>query len=205
VALVLPGGRADSLDPTAARQLAGLRMLPFAANLHRGGGRDGLAVWTLRYRVRGWNGVQASPLADVSWALDEVRRRHDDVSVVLVGHSMGGRAAMRAAGDSSVVAAVGLAPWLPDGEPVEQLAGRRILLAHGDNDRVTSADASRRYAGRAAAAASDIAFVSIRREHHAMLLRARAWQRLTTAYVLDVLGLSPMPPDLRGAVQRGWL
>ncbi|HMC68182.1 MAG TPA: alpha/beta hydrolase, partial [Mycobacteriales bacterium] len=66
VALVLPGGRADSFEPTAARHLSGVRMRPFAASLQRNGARHGLEVWSVRYRVRGWNGEQASPVADVA-------------------------------------------------------------------------------------------------------------------------------------------
>jgi dienelactone hydrolase len=180
-------------------------MLPFASALHRGGRRHGLAVWVVRYGVRGWNAELASPLADVGSALRQVRQRHGDVPVVLVGHSMGGRAAMRVAGDPSVVAVAGLAPWLPDGEPVAQLTGCRILIAHGDADSVTSSRASSRFAERAATVASEVAFVTVRNEGHAMLRRAPAWQRLTTSFVLDALGLRTMPLDLVAAVARGYL
>jgi pimeloyl-ACP methyl ester carboxylesterase len=179
-------------------------MLPFASVLHRLGADTGLATWTLRYEVRGWNGAQASPLPVVRSALDDLRRQHGGIPVVLVGHSMGGRAAMRVAGDPSVVAVAGLAPWLPDGEPVEQLTGRRVLIAHGDRDGVTSPRGSRSFAERAAAV-TDTAFVTVRRERHAMLLRPRVWHRLTAAFVLDALGWQPMPAGVRAAVTRGWL
>jgi dienelactone hydrolase len=205
VALVLPGGRADSVEPAARHQLSGIRMLPFASALHRGGRRHGLAVWAVRDRFRGWNAELASPVADVASALHQLRERHGDVPVVLVGHSMGGRAAMRVAGDASVVAVAALAPWLPDGEPVAQLAGRRILIAHGDADSVTSPRASGRFAERAATVASEVAFVTVRNDRHAMLRRAPAWHRLTTAFVLDALGLRTMPPHLVAAVARGCL
>jgi predicted esterase len=94
---------------------------------------------------------------------------------------------MRVAGDPSVVAAVGLAPWLPDGEPVSQLAGRRVLLAHGNLDRVTSARATRRFADTARAFGVAADFVLVRGETHAMLLRSRTWHRLTNGFVLDAL------------------
>jgi pimeloyl-ACP methyl ester carboxylesterase len=190
VVLVLPGGKADSFDPTDRRQLTGVRMLPFAAALHARAADRGVAVWTVRYRYRGWNGAEMSPVHDARWALEEVRRRHGDVPVVLLGHSMGGRTAMRVAGDASVRAAVGLAPWLPDGEPVDQLAGRQVLIVHGVRDRVTSAAASRRFADRARDVAADLRYVLLERETHAMLLRARTWHRLATSYVLDVLALA---------------
>jgi dienelactone hydrolase len=202
---VLPGGRADSFEPTTGRQLSGVRMLPFAASLHRGGARHGLAVWTVRYRVRGWNGKEASPLADVTSALDQVRERHGDVPIVLVGHSMGGRVAMRLAGEESVIAAIGLAPWLPDGEPVEQLAGRRILLAHGDRDSVTSPRATQRFAERAQPFAAQLDVVVVRGERHAMLLRSRTWHGLATAFTLDCLGMREVPNGVRGVLERGYV
>jgi len=205
VALVLPGGRADSFAPGNPRHLSGRRMLPFARALSRHGAAAGLEVWTLRYRYRGWNGTEASPVADAQWALDEVRGRHGDVPVVLVGHSMGGRAAVRAAGDSGVVGVVALAPWLPDGEPVAQLRDRRLLVAHGDRDTVTSPRWSRRLVERATAVATDAAFVSVTRETHPMLLRWPTWHRLATAASLDFLGWQPLPPQLAAAVARGYV
>jgi dienelactone hydrolase len=205
VAVVLPGGRADSFEPTTGRQLSGVRMLPFAASLHRNGARHGLDVWTVRYRVRGWNGKEASPLADVMSALDQVRDRHGSLPIVLVGHSMGGRVAMRLAGDGSVVAAVGLAPWLPDGEPVEQLTGRRILLAHGDRDRVTSPRATQRFAERARPFAAHLDLVMVRGERHAMIRRSRTWHGLATAFTLDTLGIRDVPNGVRGVLERGYV
>lgn len=203
VALVLPGGRADSFDLTDARHLAGVRMLPFARSLHRVGAGSGLAVWSVRYRYRGWNGADMSPVADAIWALGEVRRTCGDVPVVLVGHSMGGRTAVRVAGDPAVAGVVALAPWLPDGEPVEQLRGRRLLVAHGVLDRVTSPRASRRYVDRARTVAAEVAYVSVRGEMHAMVLRPRTWHRLSTDCVLDLLGLRPLTGRTARAVARG--
>jgi dienelactone hydrolase len=184
VALVLPGGQATSRMPASPRQLAARRMRPFAAALHRAGRDAGLAVWLVRYRYRGWNGPQASPLPDIGWALDEARRRHGDVPVVLLGHSMGGRAALRMGGDRSVRAVLALAPWLPEGEPVGQLAGRRVLIAHGSLDRVTSPRASGAFARRAAAAGAEVTWVEVRGDTHAMLLRYPTWQRLAVRFAL---------------------
>lgn len=203
VALLLPGGRADSFEPAGVRQLAAVRMLPIARALARRGGDQGLAVWTVRYRFRGWNGEQMSPVADTRWALDEVRRRHGDVPVVLVGHSMGGRTAMRAADDASVRAALGLAPWLPDGEPVEHVRDRVVLIAHGNIDTVTSPRAARRFARRAEPVAAKVGFMTVCGDMHAMVFRWRAWHRLTTNFVLGVLEIAPMPRRLQTALDRG--
>jgi dienelactone hydrolase len=188
VALVLPGGRADSFEPGEARHLSGVRMRPIARSIHRAGRDRGIAVMQLRYRVRGWNGTEMSPVADAHWALRDVKTRHGGVPVVLVGHSMGGRTALRVAGDESVRGVAVLAPWLPDGEPVDQLSGREVLIAHGNLDRVTSPQASRHFAERARPVAKQVDYVTVRGDAHAMLLRALTWHRLATRFTLRLLG-----------------
>jgi pimeloyl-ACP methyl ester carboxylesterase len=89
--LILHGGRATGREPTAPTQLAVLRMIPFErAVRHATRGRD-VAVSRPRFRVRGWNGAEASPVADVYAIIERL-----GVPVVLIGHSMGARAALRA-------------------------------------------------------------------------------------------------------------
>jgi pimeloyl-ACP methyl ester carboxylesterase len=203
VVLVLQGGKADSFDPGDPSGLAGLRMRPFASSLHRAGRSRGLAVWTVRYRFRGWNGADRSPVADTRWALDEVRRRHGEVPVVLVGHSMGGRTAFRAADDGSVRGVCALAPWTESGDPVDQLAGRSVLIAHGSWDMVTSAAGSRRYAERAAAVTSPVGRCVVGADTHAMLFRWRRWHALATGFTLGTLGLAPLPRSIERAFAAG--
>lgn len=193
VAIVLSGGRPHSFDPTDPGQLTAVRMRPFAAHLHRRGRAKGLAVWTVRYRYRGWNGEERSPVADVEWALDEVRRRHGDVPIVLVGHSMGGRVALAVGGDRSVRGVCALAPWTERDDPVDQLAGATVLIVHGSLDTVTSPRASLRYARRAAAVASRVGYIALRGEMHAMVFRWPTWHRLATGFTLGALGIGPMP------------
>ncbi len=77
----------------------------------------------------------------------------------------------------------GLAPWLPAVEPVAQLAGRRVLLAHGDRDRVTSPAQTWAYAERARAV-TDVTTVAVDGGDHAMLRRARLWHRLAADFAL---------------------
>jgi dienelactone hydrolase len=203
VVLVLSGGKANSFAAAAPSQLTAVRMRPFAAALHRRGRSRGLAVWTVRYRFRGWNGAQRSPVADVQWALEEVRRRHGDVPVAIVGHSMGGRAALAAAGDRSVRAVCALAPWTLSGDLVSQLEGRTVLIAHGSLDVVTSPKASREYAHRAARVAERVGYVEVSGDLHAMLVRWRTWHRLATGFTLGVLGLAAMPRSVQRALSRG--
>ncbi len=188
VALLLHGGRENSHAAALPSNLAARRMRPFARPLRRRGAPQGLVVSILGYRYRGWNGAEESPVVDARWALDEVRRRHGGVPVVLIGHSMGGRVALRVADDSSVVGVVALAPWLTPNDEVAPLVGKRTLIAHGNLDFVTSPRASRMFAERAAAAGADVRYEVIRGDSHAMVLRPLAWSRLTTRATLDFLG-----------------
>ena len=112
-------------------------MIPVAAAVRHALRGSGAVVLRPRFRVRGWNGAQASPVGDLNETLDSIAATYGAVPVVLIGHSMGARAAVRAAAHPAVTAVAGLAPWLPPGEPVGQLAGRRVLLAHGTADSIT--------------------------------------------------------------------
>jgi len=187
VVLVLYGGRATSSEPSRPWHLSAARMVPFARMLY-GWGRDrGVAVCTVRYRVRGWNGSQLSPVHDARWALEEIRRRHGDVPVVLVGHSMGGRTAMRVADAPTVVAAIGLAPWLPRGEPVDAVRGRRVLVVHGTADRWTSPAESLLWCERARPLTSGMRRLEVSGAGHFMLRRVRLWNSVTCLFVQDAL------------------
>jgi dienelactone hydrolase len=206
VALVLHGGREAGVARVTAHQLAVLRMVPIARHLARAGNSAGLGVWRLRFRYRGWNS-EAHPVADVRWAVRHLREQHGDVPVVLVGHSMGGRAALRAADEPGVVAVVGLAPWVPPGESHEQVVGRRLLVVHGTRDRTTSAKASKalvdavRVDGLAGLVSHDATpddaaysptFIHLRHGGHAMLRRASLWDELTADFALQAtLGVRP--------------
>jgi dienelactone hydrolase len=202
VVLVLHGGKADSFEPAIAAQLAAVRMRPFAAMLHRRGRRHGLAVWSVRYRYRGWNGADRSPVADVEWSLDEVRRRHGDVPVVVVGHSMGGRTAFAVGGDRSVQGVCALAPWTEPNDPVAQLAGKTVLIAHGNVDMVTSPRGSKLYAKRVAQVAARVGYIVVHGDVHAMVFRWRAWHRIATGFSLGLLGIAPMPRGIEQALAR---
>ena len=112
----------------------------------------------LRFRVRGWNGAEMSPVADATWALDQLARAvPGPCRSALLGHSMGGRTALRVGGHSAVTAVAGLAPWLPPSEPSAQLAGRSVLLAHGTADRMTDPAATAGFAARLRAEGTPVA------------------------------------------------
>jgi len=190
VVVVAHGGRSESTAPTTAVQPAVLRMIPVAAAIGRAVRGREVVIRRPRFGVRGWNGGQASPVHDLNELLDGIRGEFGPVPVVLVGHSMGARAVLRAAGHPSVAAVAGLAPWLPPGEPVDQLAGRSILLAHGTVDLVTSPADTWAYAGRARALTA-VAEIEVRGGEHTMLRRAALWHSLAAAFTGVALGLPP--------------
>ncbi|GGK80170.1 alpha/beta hydrolase [Mangrovihabitans endophyticus] len=188
VVLLLHGGRAHGSQP-APRGAAYLRMVPFAWALTRSTRGRATAVWLLRNRVRGWNEPRRDPVVDARWALAEARRRHPGARIVLVGHSMGGRVALRLAGEPDVVGVCALAPWVEVGEPRPETAAA-VVIAHGDGDRVTDPRASEAYAARTGAS-----YVGVRGETHALLRRPLFWTRLVTRFVDSVLAHQVSPRD----------
>ena len=118
---------------------------------------------------------------------------------MLVGHSMGARAAVRAAGHPAVSAVAGLAPWLPPGEPVGQLAGRRVLLAHGTADSITSPAETWAFLERARAV-TEVAAVEVRGGDHPMLRRARLWHAIAAEFARAALALPPADSALAAAL-----
>ncbi|MFF8846931.1 alpha/beta fold hydrolase [Streptomyces sp. NPDC015127] len=191
--LLLHGGRADALEPPPVVNLPAVRMRPLARSIARATAGHRIALGRVRYVHRGWNGERADAARDAARALEELSLAAGPVPVVLVGHSMGGRAALRAAAHPRVSAVVGLAPWCPAGEPVDHLAGRRVVLLHGDRDRVTDPADTWALAARALAAGSEVCALPVSGGDHAMLRGAASWHALTTAAVTGLLGLGPLP------------
>jgi pimeloyl-ACP methyl ester carboxylesterase len=199
VVLVAHGGQTSSTVPTSPLQPAVLRMIPVAAAIRMALRGSGAAIQRHRFRVRGWNGALASPVGDLNEALDAVVAKFGSVPVVLVGHSMGARAAARAAGHPAVTAVAGLAPWLPPGEPVGQLAGRRVLLAHGSADGVTSPAETWAFLERARAV-TEVSAVEVRDGDHAMVRRACLWHAIAAEFARAALALPSGDSALAAAV-----
>ena len=184
VVLVLYGGQADGTAPSRPWHLAALRLRPVeAAVAARSAGRD-IAVATVRYRLRGWNGVRADAALDASHAVETVARWPGAPRIVLVGHSMGGRAALHAAAHPQVVGVVALAPWWPAEESVVHLRGKHLQVFHDPSDRVTDPVASRLLVTRARDAGARASWTAVPGGGHAMLGHARTWHRLAAEAVL---------------------
>lgn len=178
--LLLHGGAADSRLPVDGRSTSWWRAAVLMNHIARRAHSAGLTLWLLRYRVRGWNGGTDSVL-DARWALDELRREHGPLPVVLLGHSMGARTAVAVADHPDVAGVVALAPWLPATEPVDALAGKHLVAAHGSLDRITSAQHTRQFVRRARPVAASAEYVDMGPVGHYMLRRMRAWNDLAVS------------------------
>lgn len=201
VALFCHGGTVASVEPPKERALSLVRMRAIEQAVSAAGAPQGLTTCLLRYRVAGWNGAAADAYADVRWALDRIRAEHGGLPVVLVGHSMGGRAVLRAGGHDAVAAVCALAPWTPPGEPVGHLRGRTVAILHGRGDRWVPAQLSADYAVRAQRAGAQVARFTVA-GGHSMVRRAYRWHAFARDVVLAGGGLAPMPPALAEALGR---
>ncbi|MDX6512527.1 MAG: hypothetical protein QOE36_2031 [Gaiellaceae bacterium] len=92
-----------------------------------------LAFVEVRYRIKSWKRFDDCT-EDARAALDLTTGR-GAIGCALVGFSMGGAVAIRAAAHPAVRSVIGLAPWIPERLDLNQLAGRRFAVVHGMLDR----------------------------------------------------------------------
>ena len=186
VVLLLHGGMENHLSRARAFDPSVLRLIPFGRSVVRaGGGRIALA--SLRYAVRGWNGDRESPLPDARWALDQIGGRFGTVPVGLVGHSMGGRVALRVGDHRTVRSVAALAPWLPRGEPIPALDDRTVLLAHGTADRTTDPRATSQLALKLREEGVEVEQHEFIGGRHSMLFPAGAWHDMVAEFMVRTL------------------
>ena len=100
---------------------------------------------------------------------------------------MGARTAAWVADEPGVVGVVGLAPWLPPDDPVDALAGRHLVAAHGRRDRITSPQATARYVQRAAEVAASARYVDMGAVGHYMIAGVRRWNATAVTESLHIL------------------
>lgn len=190
--LVLHGGASrpgrTAVSPT---QLSVLRMVPVAGRIARQG-RGRLAVYRLLNSHRGWD-TEHTPTDDVAWALGRLRERHGELPTTLVGHSLGGRAALLAGADPAVRSVVALNPWVypsdgAGGAGTAGPVGRRVLIVHGTDDRVADPQRSAAVA-RDLGRKAQVGYVSVPGARHAMLRQGPVFEqaaaRFTAATLLD--------------------
>lgn len=89
-----------------------------------------LAFAEVKFRIKSWNRLDMCA-EDAVAAVDEVGAPE----TLLIGFSMGGAVAIKAARHPSVSKIVGLAPWIPDRLDLSSLDGRELAVYHGALDR----------------------------------------------------------------------
>ncbi|MGZ4455337.1 MAG: alpha/beta hydrolase [Nocardioides sp.] len=182
--LLLHGGAQRPGRPAVSpTQLSVLRMVPVAHRVARAG-QGRLAVFRLLNSYRGWDTTH-TPIDDVAWALGQLRDRLGDLPTSLVGHSLGGRAALLAGHHEGVRSVVALNPWLyPDDDA--DLTGRRVLFVHGTEDRIASPAHAARVASRLGRRA-DVGYVAVPGAKHAMLRQGSFFERAAARFVTATL------------------
>ncbi len=186
IVLVLHGGarrRANLMvSPT---QLSVLRMIPIARRVaHIGHGR--LAVFRVLNSARGWD-AHHTPAQDARWALDRAAEQIGaTLPAGLVGHSLGGRAALLTAARPEVRSVVALAPWVYPTDVPAGLAAERILIIHGSADRVASPARSAELAERMSPGAQ-VGYISVAGGKHSMLRRHRVFDGLAAQFAATTL------------------
>ncbi len=202
VALVLHGGGSRGeqvrVSPT---QLSVLRMVPVARRVARAG-RGRLAVYRLLNSVRGWD-TSHTPVEDVRWALERIRSEHGPVPVSLVGHSLGGRAALLAGRMPDVQSVVALAPWVQLSDTPD-LPGRDVLVVHGTEDRIADFERARTVTDRLRSSADRVGFVSVEGGTHAMLRHRRLFDGLAGQFVASTLFGDPAEGPVREILDGGF-
>ncbi len=198
--LVLHGGSADSVRPTRWRDPAVARLRPVAATIARD--VPNAAVYRLRFSVRGWNVQGGAVLTDARWALAAIRDRTPGVPIVLVGHSLGARVALRLGGDEGVAGVVGLTPWTPSDDPAVQLAGVPVVIIQAGRDRVIPEATTRPWLAHAEHAGARLTRTVLPWAGHTMLKRFWVWHRLAAQGVHTVLAESAGPTAVTRPVGR---
>lgn len=182
--LVLHGGasRRDSprVSPT---QLSVLRMIPVAQRVARAG-RDRLAVVRLLNSVRGWD-ARHTPVDDVRWALERMRERLGELPTGLVGHSLGGRAALLAADQPGVQSVVALNPWVHPTDRAD-LTGRAALVVHGTQDRIADPGRSEALV-RQVGDAGSLGYLRVNGAKHAMLRHRAVFESAAADFLTATL------------------
>jgi len=203
--LVLHGGAARrGAMRVSPAQLSVLRMIPIARLAARIG-RGRLAVFRLLNARRGWD-TDHTPVHDTHWALDQLAARLGRaLPTCLIGHSLGGRAAILSADRPEVRSVAALAPWVYPTDAPEHVDRRSFLFVHGSADRIASPERSAALARRLAPRA-DVAYVTVAGAKHALLSGGLRVDRLAAEFAsATLLGSSASPVLERALAGERWI
>jgi predicted esterase len=154
------------------------------------GRQVGAEVHQLRHRLRGWNETGDAAISDARWAIDKLAPALHGRLLVLLGHSMGGRTAVRVLDRPGVGGAVLLAPWLPPEEPTPTCTDRPLEIVQGSADSECPEPGTRDWLVRAEAAGLIVERRLLPGLGHMMIRGARQWQHAAVDSVQRVMVLA---------------
>jgi pimeloyl-ACP methyl ester carboxylesterase len=178
------GGSVEADNPARDWHSGLLRVLQFGDVAVKAA--PGSAVGLLRYRVCGWNGASADPAQDVQRVIDAAPEQFE--RIVLIGHSMGGRAVLRASAHPRVGGVLALAPWVPADEPGLRPCDAPVVIATGTNDDTTPVGMARHFVRTSREGGSQLAYFEIPGAGHRLLLHADVVDRLIRSFLTHALG-----------------
>lgn len=184
--LVLHGGASRPGSPMVSpAQLSVLRMVPIAQRIALAG-RGRLAVHRLLNSHRGWD-THHTPVDDVRWALDRLAEdRGERLPTCLVGHSLGGRAALLAGPAPEVRSVVALNPWVYPSDHAD-LRGRQVLVVHGTDDRVADPGRAEAVVRTLRRSGVEVGLLLVEGGKHAMLGRGPVFERAAADFARATL------------------
>ena len=192
ILLLLHGGPEKGTEPVSGTRGAFVQIEHLRRRVGPRVAKAGVATWSLQNGVVGWNDEESpAPVADARAALAEAQHAHPGVPIVLIGHSMGGRAAIQAADHENVVGVVGLSPWVPKRQSPEPLRAKHLAIAHIKLElfpECRPADV-RRFARSAEGIAKSIVVKDMGFDIHVMLLEER-WHEFARKRGLRMLNSS---------------
>ena len=162
---------------------APLRMQPFVGPIERASRRR-IGVLRVRHPDRDWNTVFRGARDDTVRLLAKLERSYPGVPIALVGHSNGGRVALRLSSDSRVHAIAALAPWIAPLDRITPPAGRPVLLMHGEKDDITSPRATAALAATLRRRGCVVEHETVPGENHALIARAGHWHRQVADFLV---------------------
>lgn len=182
--LLAHGGSVEADSPARDWHTGLLRVLQFGDVAAKAATHA--AVGLLRYRVSGWNGAAADPARDVKQVIDAAPEQVE--RILLIGHSMGGRAVLRASTHPRVCGVLALAPWVPAGEPGLRPCTAPVVIGTGTNDETTPMNEARLFVERSRRSGTALAYFEIPGAGHRLLTHAKAVDQLIRSVVMHALG-----------------
>lgn len=185
--VVLLHGANEALNPHPAwLDPAYLRMPSLRRVLRRATKRQ-VAVAQIYHAGGGWDIHGRRGPDDARHAFGLVRERFPGLPLCVVAHSSGGCVALRAGDDPDIVSIVALAPYVSPHERADHLAGRDLLVVHGDRDHVASFPLSEDLVARINESGGTARFVRMPAAGHFMVRGAKLWHSLAADHVVRTL------------------